>query len=241
MENKNVAPIKRSKKQKKKNGKTLIIALIVLAVVCAGVGVVVHFTSRLTNDSYEKCALGDVSGDGKINSKDALSVIEFLVGEKELFDNQKLHADVNQDGEINSSDTLILLGYSVGDITSLPYSGEIDISHDSAGKKKKAVTSTDNLTATVLISNEWENSDGTYSYQLNITMQNTGKYEIDGWKSVIVLSDNVSIQNSWDCSCKMSNKNLTVSGDSIDTHSAMTCGLIVTCEGELTIENIEMR
>lgn len=57
--------------------------------------------------------LGDVNGDGAINSSDALSVLKYSVGitDKGFI---KANADVNGDGTINSSDALKILKASVG-------------------------------------------------------------------------------------------------------------------------------
>ena len=57
--------------------------------------------------------LGDVNGDGAINSSDALSVLKYSVGitDKGFI---KANADVNGDGTINSSDALKILKVSVG-------------------------------------------------------------------------------------------------------------------------------
>lgn len=57
--------------------------------------------------------LGDVNGDGKINSSDALSVLKYSVGinEKGFI---KDNADVNRDGSINSMDALKILKVCVG-------------------------------------------------------------------------------------------------------------------------------
>lgn len=56
---------------------------------------------------------GDVNGDGKINSSDALGVLQYSVGMSvKKFD--KSAADVNRDGKINSLDALKILRHTVG-------------------------------------------------------------------------------------------------------------------------------
>ncbi|MBP9988167.1 MAG: dockerin type I repeat-containing protein, partial [Ruminococcus sp.] len=62
--------------------------------------------------------LGDVNGDKKINSSDALMVLESSVGKRTLTSAQKKKADVDSNGSINSSDALLILRYAVGEIKS---------------------------------------------------------------------------------------------------------------------------
>ena len=62
-------------------------------------------------------ALGDVTGDGKINSNDALTVLRYYVDQITLTDAQFTAGDVNKDGELNPNDALRILQYSVGQIT----------------------------------------------------------------------------------------------------------------------------
>ncbi len=62
--------------------------------------------------------IGDINTDGKINSADALLVLQSSTGIITLTDTQKLLADVNEDGKINSTDALLILQYATGKITS---------------------------------------------------------------------------------------------------------------------------
>ena len=55
------------------------------------------------------CTKGDVNGDGKINSFDALLVLRNSVQMSELNTEEKLAADINGDSKINSLDALIIL------------------------------------------------------------------------------------------------------------------------------------
>lgn len=57
--------------------------------------------------------LGDVNDDGKINSTDALLVLQYAVNTVSLDSAQQMAADVNRDGKINSTDALLILQYAV--------------------------------------------------------------------------------------------------------------------------------
>ncbi|MBQ7549078.1 MAG: dockerin type I repeat-containing protein, partial [Clostridia bacterium] len=61
--------------------------------------------------------IGDVNGDGNINSSDALMVLQHSVGLETLTGDRFTAADVNRDTVINSSDALMILQYSVGNIS----------------------------------------------------------------------------------------------------------------------------
>lgn len=59
--------------------------------------------------------VGDVNSDGKINSADALGILQHTVGSKPKNFNKDV-ADINSDGKINSSDALVVLQIAVGSI-----------------------------------------------------------------------------------------------------------------------------
>lgn len=59
-------------------------------------------------------ALGDVDGNGQINSNDALMIVEKSVGSRTLTANQTKAADINHDGNVTSTDALIILNCAVG-------------------------------------------------------------------------------------------------------------------------------
>ena len=62
---------------------------------------------------YTVCLIGDVSPDSKINSADALLVLQHSVGLTKLSGNALTSADWNRDGKINSADALEILKFSV--------------------------------------------------------------------------------------------------------------------------------
>ena len=62
---------------------------------------------------------GDVNSDGKVNSSDALLVLQYSVGVIKKID--KTAADLNGDGKVNSSDALTILQISVGIISDAKY------------------------------------------------------------------------------------------------------------------------
>ena len=76
----------------------------------------------INNFSYEVSAkplLGDVNGDGLVNSTDALIVLSFDAGLtiSDAATLERLNAsvgDVNADGATNSTDALLILSYDVG-------------------------------------------------------------------------------------------------------------------------------
>lgn len=61
---------------------------------------------------------GDVNSDGRINSNDALLVLQASTNIITISDSQKKLADVTGDGNVNSSDALYILQYAIGKITS---------------------------------------------------------------------------------------------------------------------------
>ncbi len=219
--------------------KKIIIILLSLAVIFAGLAVIIHFSTKVTNESYEKCILGDVNGDGYINSGDALEVIKMLTGNAELFDSQQKNGDVNADGKLSSADALILLRYCIGDIDDLPYT-EKPSENNPTVNNKSMLLENGNFTASAKILNEWKNSDGKTSYQISISAKNSSSEEITDWSVKLTLSDKVEISKKWDCSASVDENTISISGEDIPTSTAVGCGLIVTCENDLSIKNIEM-
>lgn len=57
---------------------------------------------------------GDANNDSKINSSDALEILNYSVGNSELSEAAFARSDVNADGKVNSSDAIDILKYSVG-------------------------------------------------------------------------------------------------------------------------------
>ena len=58
--------------------------------------------------------MGDIDGDGKVDSYDSLVVLRHSVGLEHLSDAQKKLADIDKDNSINSADALYILRMSVG-------------------------------------------------------------------------------------------------------------------------------
>ena len=75
---------------------------------------------------------GDITGDFKVNSADALQVLMFAVGNTDFDADQKIAADVDGDKKINSADALMILNYSVGNIDAftVEIGTDPDIGHD---------------------------------------------------------------------------------------------------------------
>ncbi len=63
--------------------------------------------------------LGDVNGDGKIDSEDVQAIKNYIMGQKTFTNKEFKAADVNKDGEITSTDYARLKNYVEGKIDSL--------------------------------------------------------------------------------------------------------------------------
>lgn len=74
---------------------------------------------------------GDINADGKVNSSDALLVLQYAVGKIKNIDSS---ADVNGDGKINSTDALIILQISVGIVSDAKYKAKFTLKAKVNGK-----------------------------------------------------------------------------------------------------------
>lgn len=223
--------------KKLKNKKTVIILLCV-AVLAAVIALIVHQTNKLTNDSYANCSFGDVNGDGFIDAGDTLLIIQSVSDPDLLFENQKKLADVDMNGTVDASDALLLLRYTVGEISYIPYTGGSD---GNAEKLKKAECRDGDLASSVQVVNEWENGDGTKSYQLNINVKNEGDSSVSDWKLNVTLNNEVQLDKKWSCNAKLEKRLLSVTGDTVPTDSAAACGVILSCEKETDLGIIEIK
>ena len=61
---------------------------------------------------------GDADGNGIVNSADALTILNYVIGNVDIPDVvRRTAADVNADGKINSTDSLYILNFKVGNLT----------------------------------------------------------------------------------------------------------------------------
>lgn len=225
-----------SNKKKITDKKLIIIFLVGIAILLAAVAVIVHFSTKVTNDSYIDCAIGDVDGNGFINSGDNLLVQKHLNGTGELFESQQKNADVNLDGKLDKLDMELIQMYATGQIAKLPYTGEEDKTEN---RKENAVDFKDEkVESSVQIENSWSNGDGTYSYQLKVTMNNIDDSKLRNWETKVKLSEKAKIIKSWDCESEMQEDTVVITGESISAESTMSCGVIVTAPENMKIVSI---
>ncbi len=223
-------------KKKFSDKKMVILFLVGLALIFAVVAVVVHFTTKVTDDSYKDCAVGDVDGNGYINSADAKLILDYVAGTAELFDSQKENGDVNLDGKLDNADVELIQAYATGTVKKLPPTGEEETSD--THKENYISHISEKAESTVQVENSWSNGDGTYSYQLKINIKNLRDSRLRNWETKIVLSNDVKISKSWDCECSVNGDTLTVEGESIPAEETMSCGVIVTAPENTKVESI---
>ena len=65
-------------------------------------------------------ALGDVNGDGEIDTADAALAYGYYNGKAELTAEQLVRADVNGDGTVDTADAALIYAYYNGKITAFP-------------------------------------------------------------------------------------------------------------------------
>lgn len=69
---------------------------------------------NVTDDPYGGYALGDVNGDGKINTLDAMLTLRAAIGIESLDAIQTIRADIDGNGKINTMDAMMILRRAVG-------------------------------------------------------------------------------------------------------------------------------
>lgn len=77
-------------------------------------GTEIAISSKTVNISLNESKLGDINGDGKVNSLDALWALQAASENRTLTLSQFLAADVNMDGKVNSLDALWILQAASG-------------------------------------------------------------------------------------------------------------------------------
>ena len=63
--------------------------------------------------------IGDLNGDGKVNTADAVVILKASAGMITLDETQLLAGDTNHDGKVNTADAVLILKYAAGMITEL--------------------------------------------------------------------------------------------------------------------------
>lgn len=225
-----------SNKKKSPDKKLVILFLVGLAVLLAVIATVVHFTTKVTDDSYKDCAIGDVDGNGYINAGDYLLIQKHIDGTAELFESQQKNGDVNLDGKLDKLDMELIQKYATGYIKKLPYTSENETTQQ---KNETAVTYEDEkVESNVQIENRWSNGDGTYSYQIKVSISNIDDSRYKNWETKIKLSEKAKISKGWDCESEMQDDMLIITGDSIPAGETMGCGVIVTAPENMKILSI---
>ena len=218
------------------NKKSMMITLIGVAVIFAIVAVVVHFATQVTNDSYKNCAVGDVDGNGYINSADALLIEKHVKNGEELFDTQKTNGDVNLDGKLDETDIDLIQKYATGQIKKLPLTSDDEKAEN--GSNTAAEYENEDIRTIVTVENKWSNGDGTYSYQLKVSIQNSDNSRYRNWETTIAFGEGAQVTKNWDCDCTTDGNSVVIEGESIPSESTFNCGVIVRASANLKIESV---
>lgn len=88
--------------------------LISIIIISALITIIALASSGLAVKLGASSSLGDVNGDGVINSGDSLLLMKHLVGQSELNETQRGNADVDKNEVLNSKDALLILQFSNG-------------------------------------------------------------------------------------------------------------------------------
>lgn len=92
-------------------GKDLVVSEI--KSIATGATIKTTYSASVSN-TYTLALMGDVNGDGKINSSDALAVLQHSVAISSLTGAKLTAADLDANGNVNSADALKILRISVG-------------------------------------------------------------------------------------------------------------------------------
>ena len=114
------------------------VLIVMLAVIVAFSGMAIA--------AYTSNVAGDANGDGKVNSTDALLILQYSVGLK-VSNLDKMSADLNKDGRINSTDALTVLQISVG-LVKITTSKTTTTTKKTTTTTKKTTTTTKKTTTT---------------------------------------------------------------------------------------------
>lgn len=68
---------------------------------------------KIDDKTYSIIKMGDIDGNGRANSADALSILKYFVDLEKIEGNYLKAADVTKDGRVNSNDALAILKYMV--------------------------------------------------------------------------------------------------------------------------------
>ena len=144
---------------------------------------------------------GDVTGNGVINSDDALQILNHSVGTITLSPEQIKLADVSADNAVNSYDALLVLRYSVELISSFP----AQISSDPSEMSVEEI---------INLYNEAANKTKSYTGSFKINCKDGVKTEISktSFPNMVVKIANELLPNDYPSSASVTVKNGNVSG-----------------------------
>lgn len=226
--------------------------------------IVTLLTSGFSFTLSKELPAGDVNGDGKINSVDALQVI-LHENDKIRFNGAQIDAaDINKDGEINDLDALLIEQYSNKCTNKLGELAPVNVSIENPNAKKNVSsvdttvtengvlksgnsyastfsTSESGIYTSATVTNKWQ-ADNKYMYQIEITVtNNSDTYMGDTSLDIGFSGKNTEIEKTWDCyedNADFGTKIKTNSKTYTAPGGSIKCGMIISCSSPSEVKSI---
>lgn len=207
-----------------------ILFMIVTVIISAVIIIIALISSGVSFDSVDDKDLGDINGDGKIDSADVLLMMNHVSDKEKLTGEMFKRADINSDKTVNSNDAYYLIQYvnkssnqsginSATDYqTTQPDSttdqnqsependgdGNIENEPKLSGKSYSSafLTGENQLYYSARIVNRWQSEKSVNMYQIELKIKNNSEKTVYNTSADISFTSSVSIESYNGCTAK---------------------------------------